>query len=265
MKFCRFQFEDRIHYGVIESIAGSSSVHLLAGDPFSPDLEPTLTQLPLESIRLLAPVQPSKIVCVGRNYREHARELGNPVPVELLTFLKPPSSIIGPDDPIVRPKITERLDYEGELAIVIGKQCRNISADDDVRQYIRGYTCLNDVTARDIQRKDGQWTRGKGFDTFCPVGPIVCDALDPWKGVQVQTRVNGELRQDGNTRDFIFSLEEILRYITRVMTLYPGDLIPTGTPAGVGELHAGDVVEVTVEGIGTLRNRVVDEAVSNSD
>ncbi len=265
MKFCRFQFEDRVHYGVIESIAGSNSVHLLAGDPFSPDLEPTLTQLPLESIKLLAPVQPSKIVCVGRNYREHAKELGNPVPVELLTFLKPPSSIIGPGDLIVRPKITERLDYEGELAIVIGKQCRNISADEDVRQYIRGYTCLNDVTARDIQRKDGQWTRGKGFDTFCPVGPIICDALDPWEGVQVQTRVNGELRQDGNTRDFIFSLEEILRYITRVMTLYPGDLIPTGTPAGVGELHAGDVVEVTVEGIGTLRNRVVDEAVSNSD
>ncbi len=259
MKFCRFQFEDRVHYGAIENIGGHEIVNLLAGDPFGPEIEATLTQLPLEDIKLLAPVVPSKIVCVGRNYREHAQELGNPVPVELLTFLKPPSSIIGPDEPIVRPTLTERLDYEGELAMVIGRQCRHLSAKDDVRQYIRGYSCLNDVTARDLQRGDGQWTRGKGFDTFCPVGPVVSDELDPWAGVQVQTRVNGELRQDGNTRDFIFSLEEILRYITRFMTLYPGDLIPTGTPAGVGELHAGDVVEITVQGVGTLRNPVVDE------
>ncbi len=264
MKFCRFQFEERVHYGLIDTIAGNSVVNLLAGDPLTCDLEPTLTQLPLESIKLLAPVLPSKIVCVGRNYREHAKELGNPVPVELLTFLKPPSSIIGPDEPIVRPRITQRLDYEGELAVVIGKPCRQLSGKHDVRQYIRGYTCLNDVTARDIQRKDGQWTRGKGFDTFCPIGPVICDELDPWAGVPVQTRVNGELRQDGNTRDFIFSLEEILRYITRFMTLYPGDLIPTGTPAGVGELHAGDVVEVTVQGVGTLRNPVVDESSAES-
>jgi 2-keto-4-pentenoate hydratase/2-oxohepta-3-ene-1,7-dioic acid hydratase in catechol pathway len=151
------------------------------------------------------------------------------------------------------------------LAVVIGQECRHLSPSDDVRRCIRGYTCLNDVTARDIQRKDGQWTRGKGFDTFCPIGPVISDEVDPWAGVQVQTRVNGELRQDGNTRDFIFSLEEILRYITRFMTLYPGDLIPTGTPAGVGELHAGDVVEVTVPGVGTLRNPVVDEVKAESD
>jgi 2-keto-4-pentenoate hydratase/2-oxohepta-3-ene-1,7-dioic acid hydratase in catechol pathway len=161
----------------------------------------------------------------------------------------------------VRPSITNRLDHEGELAIVIGKTCRNLRRDQDVRPFIRGYTCVNDVTARDIQKKDNQWTRGKGFDTFCPVGPIVTDEIDPWAGVRVQTRVNGQVRQDGNTTQFIFSIEDILCYITRVMTLYPGDLIPTGTPAGVGEMHGGDTVEVEVEGIGALKNPVVDEKV----
>ncbi len=215
----------------------------------------------LEEVKLLAPVVPGKLVCVGRNYREHAKELGNPVPESLLTFLKPPSTVIGPGEKIVRPSITERLDYEGELAIVIGKQCRHVREGEDVRAYIRGFTCANDVTARDIQRADNQWTRGKGFDTFCPVGPVVTDEIDPWKGVRVQTRVNGEVKQDGNTEQFIFSIEEILRYITRVMTLYPGDLIPTGTPAGVGQLQAGDTVEVRVEGIGSLTNPVVDEKI----
>jgi len=202
--------------------------------------------------------QPSKIVCVGRNYREHAGELGNPVPVEPLIFLKPPSSMIRNGENIVLPptELTQRVDFEGELALVISRRCRNISAGEDVRGFIAGYTCANDVTARDLQNKDGQWTRAKGFDTFCPVGPEVVRDLDPAHGVQLETRVNGKLRQSGNTRDFIFSLDVIIRYISRVMTLFPGDLILTGTPAGVGPLQPGDIVEVTIEGVGTLRNPV---------
>jgi len=202
--------------------------------------------------------QPSKIVCVGRNYREHAGELGNPVPVEPLIFLKPPSSMIRNGENIVLPptELTQRVDFEGELALVISRRCHNISAGEDVRGFIAGYTCANDVTARDLQNKDGQWTRAKGFDTFCPVGPEVVRDLDPAHGVQLETRVNGKLRQSGNTRDFIFSLDVIIRYISRVMTLFPGDLILTGTPAGVGPLQPGDIVEVTIEGVGTLRNPV---------
>lgn len=258
MRYCRFQSSDGPHYGIIEPQAGRDLV-VPIDNPFQSEPKRTGPGVALAEVKLLAPVLPGKLVCVGRNYREHAKELGNPVPDELLTFLKPPSTVIGPGEKIVRPSITQRLDYEGELAIVVGKQCRHIRDDEDVRQYIRGFTCANDVTARDIQKKDNQWTRGKGFDTFCPVGPIVSDEIDPWKGVKVQTRVNGELKQDGNTNQFIFSIEQILRYITRVMTLFPGDLIPTGTPAGVGQIQAGDTVEVSVEGIGKLANPVVDE------
>jgi len=174
-------------------------------------------------------------------------------------FFKPSSSLLAPGGIVRRPKISQRVDYEGELCLVVGKTCYQPPADEDVRQYILGYTCLNDVTARDLQKKEGQWTRAKGFDTFCPVGPVVADGLDPWAGVRVETRVNGEVRQSGNTRDFIFTLDVIIRYITQAMTLFPGDLIATGTPEGVGTLAAGDVVEVSVEGVGTLKNSVVDE------
>ncbi len=212
----------------------------------------------LASAPSVAPVRPSKIVCVGRNYRDHAKELGNEPPTEPLIFFKPPSSIIGPGENIVRPKISERMDYEAELGVIIKDPCRNIREDEDVRPYILGYTCVNDVTARDLQKKDDQWARAKGFDTFCPVGPVVVSDLDPWKGIQVEARVNGTVRQSGNTRDFIFALDVIIRYIARVMTLLPGDLICTGTPAGVGPLVAGDEVEVLVEGIGTLKNSVID-------
>jgi 2-keto-4-pentenoate hydratase/2-oxohepta-3-ene-1,7-dioic acid hydratase in catechol pathway len=212
----------------------------------------------LASAPSVAPVRPSKIVCVGRNYRDHAKELGNEPPTEPLIFFKPPSSIIGPGENIVRPKISERMDYEAELGVIIKEPCRNIREDEDVRPYILGYTCVNDVTARDLQKKDDQWARAKGFDTFCPVGPVVVSDLDPWKGIQVEARVNGTVRQSGNTRDFIFALDVIIRYIARVMTLLPGDLICTGTPAGVGPLVAGDEVEVLVEGIGTLKNSVID-------
>lgn len=260
MRFCRFMTTGGAQYGLIERQGGREMV-VPIDNPYVKEPKRTGAWVGLDEVKLLAPVLPSKLVCVGRNYREHAKELGNPVPDELLTFLKPPSTVIGPAEKIVRPSISNRVDHEGELAIVIGKTCRNISRDEDVKQYIRGYTCANDVTARDIQKKDNQWTRGKGFDTFCPVGPVVSDEIDPWAGVRVQTRVNGQVRQDGTTKQFIFSIEDILRYITRVMTLYPGDLIPTGTPAGVGELRAGDMVEIEVEGVGTLTNPVVDEKI----
>jgi 2-keto-4-pentenoate hydratase/2-oxohepta-3-ene-1,7-dioic acid hydratase in catechol pathway len=215
--------------------------------------------LPLVEATLLAPVRPSKIVCVGRNYREHAAELGNEVPVEPLIFFKPPSSLLGTGENIRRPRVSQRVDHEGELGVVMAKTCYKARADEDVHPYILGYTCVNDVTARDLQNKDGQWTRAKGFDTFCPVGPLVTDEIDPWAGVGVETRVNGDVRQQGNTRDFIVSLDVVIRYISQVMTLLPGDLIATGTPKGVGPLVAGDVVEVSVEGVGTLENSVVDE------
>ena len=201
--------------------------------------------------------QPSKIVCVGRNYREHAAELGNEVPTEPLIFLKPPSSLLAPGAQVRRPRIAERVDHEGELGVVIAKKCYQLAYDEDVRPYVLGYTCVNDVTARDLQKKDGQWTRAKGFDTFCPVGPLVTNEIDPWAGIAVETRVNGVVRQQGNTRDFIFPVDVVIRYISQVMTLLPGDLIPTGTPQGVGPVLAGETMEVMVEGVGTLSNPVV--------
>lgn len=259
MKYCRFQCESGAGYGLIETMCGREIITPIC-DPFAAEPQRAqMVHLPLAGTKLLAPVAPSKIVCVGRNYREHAKELGNEAPVELLIFLKPPSSVIGPGAVIRRPKISRRVDHEGELGVVIGRECRGLGAEDDVRPYIRGYTCVNDITARDLQNTDGQWTRAKGFDTFCPVGPVVSDEPDPWRGVEVETRVNGAVRQRGNTRDFIFPLDPILRYISRVMTLLPGDLIATGTPAGVGPLQAGDRVEVTVAGVGTLANVVADE------
>jgi len=218
-----------------------------------------IDRIPLEQAALLPPVEPTKIVCVGRNYRAHAAELGHEVPQEPLLFFKPPSSLLSPGGVIVRPKVSTRTDYEGELGVVIGRRCRQLGESDDVRPYILGYTCVNDFTARDLQQKDDQWTRAKGFDTFCPVGPVVADGLDPWTGVQVETRVNGEVKQSGNTRDFIFPLDAIVRYASQIMTLEPGDLIATGTPQGVGPVVAGDVIEVAIGGIGELHNRVADE------
>lgn len=215
-----------------------------------------ISPLLLADATLLPAVDPTKIVCIGRNYREHAAELGHDVPAEPLIFLKPPSALLAPQGTIVLPKISTRVDHEAELGVVIAKACRNLKDDEDVRPYILGYTCVNDVTARDLQKKDGQWTRGKGFDTFCPAGPVVVSELDPWPGIEVEARVNGNVKQRGNTRDFIFALDVVIRHIAQVMTLLPGDLIATGTPSGVGPLAAGDVVEVTVVGVGTLRNAV---------
>lgn len=258
MQYCRFSYQDVTRYGLIEGQKITRTLSL-APRSFSDFERGEGNDLPVTSVRLLAPVEPTKIVCVGRNYREHAKELNHAIPTEPLLFFKPPSSIIGPDDNIQRPgDISERVDYEGELGVVIGKRCFRLREGEDVRPYILGYTCVNDVTARDLQNKDNQWARAKGFDTFCPVGPVVVDGLDPWKGVRVQTHVNGELRQNGVTSDFLFPLDVLLRYITSVMTLEPGDLIATGTPQGVSPVKAGDVVEVTVEGVGTLRNPLED-------
>jgi 2-keto-4-pentenoate hydratase/2-oxohepta-3-ene-1,7-dioic acid hydratase in catechol pathway len=269
MKYCRFELNGSAQYGLVESVTGGNDVEITRLFLKSPqdcdgDLEglPSrrMDRIPLAQASLLAPVQPSKIVCVGRNYRDHAAELGNEVPKEPLLFLKPPTSLLPPGGTILRPKASERTDYEGELGVVIARRCRLLTDSEDVRPYILGYTCVNDFTARDLQSKDGQWTRAKGFDTFCPVGPVVTNDIDPWAGVQVETRVNGEVRQSGNTRDFIFALDVVVRYISQIMTLEPGDLISTGTPSGVGPVVAGDVVEVSVEGIGVLRNPVADQS-----
>ncbi|HWR17108.1 MAG TPA: fumarylacetoacetate hydrolase family protein [Terriglobales bacterium] len=264
MRYCLFIHNGSSQYGLVESLAGRDSITriFLPGESALPDEDShteRIDPVSLESARLLAPVLPSKIICVGRNYRDHAKELGNEVPTKLLIFSKPPSSVIGPGEVIRRPAISQRVDHEAELGVVIGKRCYKLRDDEDVRPYINGYTCVNDVTARDLQKQDDQWTRAKGFDTFCPVGPVITDELDPWAGVTVECRVNGEVRQHGSTKDFIFPLDQIIRYIANTMTLLPGDVIATGTPAGVSPLLAGDSVEVEVEGIGTLRNSVADE------
>ena len=267
MKYCRLLLQSQPQYGLVETVAGMDQItrmFVIPPQKSGGDLEsvPTrkISPIPLGEATLLPPVRPSKIVCVGRNYREHVAELEHEMPQEPLLFFKPPSSLLAPGGTILRPKIAERTDYEGELGVVIGRRCHKLADHEDPRPYILGYTCVNDFTARDLQNKDGQWTRAKGFDTFCPVGPVVVDGLDPWAGVQVETRVNGEVRQSGNTHDFIFPLDIVLRYISQAMTLEPGDLIATGTPKGVSPVKAGDVIEVAVEGIGVLRNAVADEA-----
>jgi 2-keto-4-pentenoate hydratase/2-oxohepta-3-ene-1,7-dioic acid hydratase in catechol pathway len=209
----------------------------------------------LSEVELLPPVRPSKIVCVGRNYREHAAELGNQMPDEPLLFLKPPSSVIGQQGTILLPPDSQRVEHEGELAVVIGRRARSISDSENPSSYILGYTCLNDVTARDLQRKDVQFTRGKSFDTFCPVGPFIVTGLEP-ADLTVETRVNGHRRQFGHTSQMKFPVPFLMRYISRVMTLEPGDVIATGTPAGVGPLFDGDMVEVEIAGIGVLQNSV---------
>jgi 2-keto-4-pentenoate hydratase/2-oxohepta-3-ene-1,7-dioic acid hydratase in catechol pathway len=261
MKFCRFHSPDGARFGLIETVAGNPEITQIAPDGVIPDFSRVrkVAVQPLASLPLLYPVQPSKIVCVGRNYSEHAKELGNEVPTEPLIFFKPPSSLISPREKIVRPRrFSQRVEFEAELTVVIGKECRSLGPDDDVRPYILGYTCANDVTARDLQKKDPQWTRAKGFDTFCPVGPVITDEIDPWKGVRVESSVNGQVKQSETTLAFIFPVDVVVRYISQVMTLLPGDLVLTGTPAGVGPLVAGDEVSVAVEGIGSLTNPVID-------
>jgi 2-keto-4-pentenoate hydratase/2-oxohepta-3-ene-1,7-dioic acid hydratase in catechol pathway len=216
--------------------------------------------LPLERAKLLTPFPlVSKIMCVGRNYAAHAAELGNPLPAEPLIFSKPPSSLLAPGGEIVFPSISQRIDFEGELGIVIGRRCHKMKEGESGKDYILGFTIINDVTARDLQKRDVQMTRGKGFDTFCPFGPVITTELDPWAGIKIQTRLNGELRQDGTTLDMIFSIDRLMHHISQFCTLLPGDMLATGTPEGIGPMKSGDVVEISIEGIGTLRNTVVSE------
>jgi 2-keto-4-pentenoate hydratase/2-oxohepta-3-ene-1,7-dioic acid hydratase in catechol pathway len=202
----------------------------------------------------MIPVNPSKIICVGRNYLAHAQELGNTVPLQPMIFLKPPSALLGPGEPIVLPAQSQQIEFEGEIGVVVLERLRDVSVAAAERARL-GYVCVNDVTARDLQKSDGQWGRAKGFDTFCPVGPAVVEGLD-WRGLEVATRVNGTVRQRGKTADMAYSIPAIISFISSVMTLVPGDLIATGTPAGVGPLVSGDVVEVEVSGVGVLRNPV---------
>jgi 2-keto-4-pentenoate hydratase/2-oxohepta-3-ene-1,7-dioic acid hydratase in catechol pathway len=271
MKYCRFLLDEEIHYGALKERGGELWISGPAPTP-PEDIEYRLAleqgyeqnravrfefePMPLSAANLLAPVTPTKIVCVGRNYREHARELGNEVPAEPLLFFKPPSALLKPGGTILLPALAGRVDFEGELALVIGRRTRRFARDGNWRDVVRGLTLANDISARDLQKKDGQWTRAKGFDTFCPVGPMVSDELDLDAGLTLETRLNGELRQNGSTRDFIFAVPELLSAITAAMTLEPGDLILTGTPAGVGPLAPGDQVEVSVAGLGRLENLV---------
>ncbi|HEX5707310.1 MAG TPA: fumarylacetoacetate hydrolase family protein [Pyrinomonadaceae bacterium] len=255
MKICRFIEKDsgRERFGVVE---GGQVFPLREGATFEEfDGAREDEGLAVEDVRLLAPVRPSKIVCVGRNYREHAAELGNEMPAEPLLFLKPPSSVIGPQDFIELPTVSERVEHEGELAVVIGRRASRLTDHEDPLRYVFGYTCVNDVTARDLQRKDVQFTRAKSFDTFCPVGPYVVTDLYPLD-LRVETRVNGHVRQEGRTSQMAFPVPFLIRYVSQIMTLEPGDIISTGTPAGVGPMRDGDTVEVEVEGVGVLRNFV---------
>lgn len=235
--------------------ADGDRVRPLRGTFFENPL-PTGEDVSLDDLRLLAPVLPSKVVAVGKNYMEHAVEMGGEVPEEPLIFLKPSTTVIGPEDGIPYPSVSRRVDHEGELAIVIGRVARRVRAEDAGR-VILGFTCANDVTARDLQRKDGQFTRGKGFDGFCPLGPWIETELDP-SDISVECRVNGETRQAARTSQLAFGPSVLVEFVSRVMTLLPGDVILTGTPAGVGPLNIGDLVEVEIEGIGTLANEVVD-------
>ena len=209
-------------------------------------------------MKIDSPISPSKIVCVGRNYAEHAKELGNEVPAAPLLFLKAPSALIGHGDDIVIPRQSSQVEHEGELGVVIGRDCKNIRDDEDPFQYVLGYTCVNDVTARDVQRADVQFTRGKSFDTFCPVGPHIETELDV-SDLRVTTTVNGAIKQDGRTSQMVFPIDFLIRYISRQMTLRTGDLIATGTPSGVSKMNPGDICEITVDGIGTLSNKVVND------
>ena len=251
MKIARFSTGGDPRFGIVDD----DEIVVLRGDPMFNGFDTTEERIPLADVKLLAPVIPrSKVVAVGRNYREHAAELGNEAPAEPLLFLKPNTSVIGPGDTIVRPSQSSQVDFEGELAIVIGSIAKNVP-EADAASVVFGYTVANDVTARDLQEKDGQWARAKGFDTFCPLGPVIETEFEV-ANQGIETRVNGEVRQSGRLDEMVHSVASVIAYASAVFTLLPGDVILTGTPAGVGPIMAGDTVEVTVEGIGTLSNPV---------
>ncbi|HEY1766057.1 MAG TPA: fumarylacetoacetate hydrolase family protein [Terracidiphilus sp.] len=267
MNYCRFLLNSQVHYGSVEDIGGelwiagpapappedlAYRLALEQGEIKNFDFPPML----LSAADLLPPVTPSKIMCVGRNYREHVRELGNELPAEPLLFFKPPSSLLACGGTVRLPVLSTRVDFEGELALVIARRVRKLAPEHNWRDVVRGFTLANDISARDLQKKDVQWTRAKGFDTFCPVGPVVSDEIDLDSGLTIETRLNGEVRQHATTADFIFSVQVLLSAITAAITLEAGDLVLTGTPSGVGPLAAGDRVEVSMAGLGVLANRV---------
>lgn len=249
MKFGRFAKDNTIFYGAV----AEDVVREISGDIFAGYQVLDVTH-PLQALRVLAPCTPSKIVAVGLNYRTHAAEVKMELPQEPILFLKPSTAVIGPEENIIYPAMAKRLDYEGELGVVIGKKCQAATVA-QAPDYILGYTCVNDVTARDLQKKDAQWTRAKGFDTFAPLGPFIETELDP-SDVLIETFLNAGKKQSASTRDLIFPVPYLVSFISRIMTLLPGDVIATGTPEGIGPMQAGDVVEVRIEGIGTLRNSV---------
>jgi 2-keto-4-pentenoate hydratase/2-oxohepta-3-ene-1,7-dioic acid hydratase in catechol pathway len=263
MKLCRFQPQvvpanavgATTHPEVLQGIISGETVREVSGDIFG-RWKVTDRSWALADVKLLPPVNPSKIVCLGRNYKEHAAEFGNPLPKEPIIFLKPTTSLLAPGDPIILPPSSQRVDFEGELAVVMSKHCFHLREDEDVRPYILGYTCLNDVSARDLQAADKQWTRAKSFDTFCPLGPVLETEFD-LASSQVETLLNGVRKQHSALTEMVFPVDAIIRFVAQVMTLLPGDVVATGTPAGVGPMQPGDVVEVAITGIGTLRNPVV--------
>ncbi len=256
MKICRYERGSTIYYGAIDG----ENIHPLRRFPNIDELAENIIVNELyyfDEVEFLPPVEPSKIVCVGRNYAEHAKELGNEVPKEPLLFLKAPSAIIGNGDSILIPAQSQQVEHEGELGIVIGKTCKNLSENDNPLEYVFGYICLNDVTARDIQRKDVQFTRGKSFDTFCPISRFIETDLDV-SDIRVTTKVNGIIKQDGRTSQMVFPVPFLIRYISNQMTLNLGDIIATGTPSGVSKLNSGDICEVEIEGLDVLRNPIID-------
>lgn len=252
MRLGRILVEGKPEYCLVED----GGVRIIRGDLFGSSQVSDRT-VKMENVRFLSPVTPSKIIAVGLNYRDHADEMGEELPKEPLIFLKPPTAVIGPGEMIVIPTGAGRVDYEAELAVVIGKKGRHIPVG-EARGHILGYTCLNDVTARELQAKDGQWTRAKSFDTFCPIGPWIATDLEPGT-LGIQLYVNGQCKQESNTTQLIFKVDQLVSYISSIMTLLPGDVIATGTPSGVGSLAAGDTVRVVIEGLGVLENRVVKE------
>tara|TARA_B100000408_G_scaffold75105_1_gene57398 strand:- start:197 stop:964 length:768 start_codon:yes stop_codon:yes gene_type:complete len=250
VRIARFSHQDAIKYGIVDE----RELVVLAGDPMFAGYDTTGERVPLGDVALLAPVIPrSKVIAVGRNYRDHAAEFDNDVPAEPMLFFKPNTSVIGPDDAIVLPPQSERIDVEGELAVVMGRIAKNVTAENAL-DYVFGYTNANDVTARDLQRRDGQWARAKGFDTFCPLGPIVETEFDPAGDAVLTTRVDGEVRQEAPLTDMVHGVAEVIAYASAAFTLLPGDVILTGTPAGVGPIRSGQSVEVEITGLGILRN-----------
>lgn len=255
MRICRVAVDDELSFGLVEAVDDQGIIRLLRGHPFG-EMQLTGRVIERAEARLVAPILPSKVVAVARNYGAHAAEMGGAVPASPVIFLKPSTAVIGPDEPILLPWQSEQVEHEGELAIVIGRLCKDVPKE-RVPEVIFGYTCANDVTARDLQRVDGQFGRAKGFDSFCPLGPWIETDFDP-EGATITCAVNGEQRQNGTIDDMVHGVAELVEFVSGVMTLIPGDVLLTGTPAGVGPLVANDVVEVHISGIGTLRNPVVD-------